>query len=61
MKALYHLFDRRFAVAAALAFAMVGATAQDTKIGAVNVERILRDSNTAKAVSTKPPKAAAKR
>ncbi len=53
MKALYHLFDRRFAVAAALAFAMVGATAQDTKIGAVNVERILRDSNTAKAVSTK--------
>jgi outer membrane protein len=53
MKALYHLLDRRFAVAAALAFAMVGAIAQDTKIGAVNVERILRDSNTAKAVSTK--------
>lgn len=53
MKALYHLFDRRLAVAAALAFAMVGAIAQDTKIGAVNVERILRDSNTAKAVSTK--------
>lgn len=53
MKSLSHLFVRRFAVAAALAFAMVGAIAQDTKIGAVNVERILRDSNTAKAVSSK--------
>lgn len=53
MKTLYHLFDRRIAVAAALALAMVGAVAQDTKIGAVNVERILRDSNTAKAVSAK--------
>lgn len=53
MKISSHLFVRRFAVAAALAFAMVGAIAQDTKIGAVNVERILRDSNTAKAVSTK--------
>lgn len=53
MKTLSQLFVRRFAVAAALAFAMVGAIAQDTKIGAVNVERILRDSNTAKAVSSK--------
>lgn len=53
MKTLYRLFDRRIAVAAALALAMVGATAQDTKIGAVNVERILRDSSTAKAVSSK--------
>lgn len=53
MKPQFHLFGRRFAVAAALALAMVGAIAQDTKIGAVNVERILRDSNTAKAVSSK--------
>lgn len=53
MKILNRLFDRRIAAAAALAFAMVGASAADTKIGAVNVERILRDSNTAKAVSTK--------
>jgi len=29
------------------------ATAQDTKIGAVNVEKILRESNTAKSVSAK--------
>jgi outer membrane protein len=53
MKSQFHQFGRRFAVAAALALAMVGAIAQDTKIGAVNVERILRDSNTAKAVSSK--------
>ncbi|MBL0918205.1 MAG: OmpH family outer membrane protein [Hydrogenophaga sp.] len=53
MKPSFPLFGRRIAVAAALALAMVGAIAQDTKIGAVNVERILRDSNTAKAVSSK--------
>lgn len=53
MKTSSRLLVRRFAVAAALACAMVGAIAQDTKIGAVNVERILRDSNTAKAVSSK--------
>jgi len=53
MKTLNHPIVRRVAVAATLALAMVGAVAQDTKIGAVNVERILRDSSTAKAVSAK--------
>ena len=53
MKTLNHPIVRRAAVAATLALTMVGAVAQDTKIGAVNVERILRDSSTAKAVSAK--------
>ncbi|HSX94094.1 MAG TPA: OmpH family outer membrane protein [Hydrogenophaga sp.] len=52
------LFARHFALAVSLALAMVGgAAAQDAKagakVGAVNVERILRDSSTAKAVSAK--------
>lgn len=52
------LFARHFTLAVSLALAMVGgAAAQDAKagakVGAVNVERILRDSTTAKAVSAK--------
>ncbi|NIM43608.1 MAG: OmpH family outer membrane protein [Hydrogenophaga sp.] len=52
------LLARHFALAVSLALAMVGgAAAQDAKagakVGAVNVERILRDSSTAKAVSAK--------
>ena len=52
------LFARQFTLAVSLALAMVGgASAQDAKagakVGAVNVERILRDSSTAKAVSAK--------
>jgi len=52
------LFARHFTLAVSLALAMVGgAAAQDAKagakVGAVNVERILRDSSTAKAVSAK--------
>ena len=44
----------RIALSTALLLTMVGAAAaQDTKVGAVNVERILRDSSTAKAVSAK--------
>lgn len=53
MKTSYRLFACRLIVVAGLAFSMVGAIAQDTKVGAVNVERILRDSATAKAVSAK--------
>jgi outer membrane protein len=52
------LFAQQLTLAVTLALAMVGgAAAQDAKagakVGAVNVERILRDSTTAKAVSAK--------
>lgn len=43
----------RIALSTALLLSVAGAAAADTKVGAVNVERILRDSNTAKAVSAK--------
>ncbi len=54
MNTSIRLFARHVALAATLMLAAIGAAAaQDTKVGAVNVERILRDSNTAKAVSAK--------
>lgn len=43
----------RIALSTALLLSVAGAAAADTKVGAVNVERILRDSSTAKAVSAK--------
>jgi outer membrane protein len=54
MKTPIRLVAGRLALSTALLLTMVGAAAaQDTKVGAVNVERILRDSTTAKAVSSK--------
>lgn len=54
MNTPFSLTVRRLALAASLSLAVIGAAAaQDTKVGAVNVERILRDSTTAKAVSSK--------
>lgn len=47
------LLAGRVALATALLLSVAGAAAADTKVGAVNVERILRDSSTAKAVSAK--------
>jgi len=53
MKTLSSLFNRRFLLAATLVLATASAAAQDVKIGFVNLERILRDSNSAKAAQTK--------
>ena len=47
------LLAGRIALSTALLLSVAGAAAADTKVGAVNVERILRDSTTAKAVSAK--------
>jgi outer membrane protein len=47
------LLAGRLALSSALLLSVFGAAAADTKVGAVNVERILRDSTTAKAVSAK--------
>ena len=53
MKTLSSLFNRRLLLAATLVLATATAAAQDVKIGFVNLERILRDSNSAKAAQTK--------
>ena len=53
MKTLSSLFNRKTLVAVALGLATLGVAAQDLRIGFVNLERILRDSSTAKAVSAK--------
>lgn len=53
MKTLTSLFNRRTLVAVALGLATLGVAAQDLRIGFVNLERILRDSNSAKAAQTK--------
>lgn len=46
-------FVRRLLLAATMALTVVGAIAQDTRVAAVNVDRIMRDSATAKAVSSR--------
>ncbi|AOF87578.1 outer membrane family protein [Hydrogenophaga sp. RAC07] len=53
MKTLSSLFNRKTLVAVALGLATLGVAAQDLRIGFVNLERILRDSNSAKAAQTK--------
>ena len=53
MKTLSSLFNRKTIVAVALGLATLGGPAQDLRIGFVNLERILRDSNSAKAAQTK--------
>jgi len=53
MKTLTSLFNRKMLVAVALGLATLGVAAQDLRIGFVNLERILRDSNSAKAAQTK--------
>ena len=53
MKTLSSLFNRKTLVAVALGLATLGVGAQDLRIGFVNLERILRDSNSAKAAQTK--------
>ncbi|WP_332738707.1 OmpH family outer membrane protein [Hydrogenophaga sp.] len=53
MKTLTSLFNRKTLVAVALGLATLGVAAQDLRIGFVNLERILRDSNSAKAAQTK--------
>jgi outer membrane protein len=53
MKTLSSLFNRKTLVAVALGLAALGVAAQDLRIGFVNLERILRDSNSAKAAQTK--------
>lgn len=49
----FSMFSSRVLVGLVLAAASLGSLAQDFKIGAVNIERVLRDSTAAKAVSTK--------
>ena len=61
MKTLSSLFNRRLALAVALVLASATVTAQDLRIGFVNLERILRDSNSAKAAQTKLEQEFAKR
>lgn len=53
MKTLSSLFNHKTLVAVALGLATLGVAAQDLRIGFVNLERILRDSNSAKAAQTK--------
>ena len=53
MKTFSRLFNRHLVVAAALAVAILSVAAADLRIGYVNLERILRDSNAAKAAQTK--------
>ncbi|PZO18903.1 MAG: hypothetical protein DCF26_06955 [Burkholderiales bacterium] len=53
MKTLSSLFNRKTLAAVVLGFATLGVAAQDLRIGFVNLERILRDSNSAKAAQTK--------
>ena len=53
MKTLSSLFNRKTFVVVALGLATLGVAAQDLRIGFVNLERILRDSNSAKAAQTK--------
>jgi outer membrane protein len=53
MKTLSSLFNRKTLVVVALGLATLGVAAQDLRIGFVNLERILRDSNSAKAAQTK--------
>lgn len=53
MKTLSSLFNRKTLAVVALGLATLGAAAQDLRIGFVNLERILRDSNSAKTAQTK--------
>ncbi len=47
------MLSRRFVVGLVLVTSSFGSFAQSLKIGALNIERVLRDSSTAKAVSAK--------
>jgi outer membrane protein len=49
----FSMFSSRVVVGLVLAAAALGAVAQDLKIGALNTERILRESATVKALSAK--------
>ncbi|WP_137918586.1 OmpH family outer membrane protein [Hydrogenophaga sp. 2FB] len=53
MKTFYRIFNRRLVLAAGLSLLTLAATAQDLRIGAVNLERILREANLAKTAQTK--------
>ncbi|QHE85782.1 OmpH family outer membrane protein [Hydrogenophaga sp. BPS33] len=53
MKTFYRILNRHLVVAAGLSLLALTATAQDLRIGAVNLERILREANLAKAAQTK--------
>jgi len=53
MKTFSRMFNRNVLMAVALGFASVAAFAQDFRVGYVNLERILRDSNSAKLAQTK--------
>lgn len=53
MKNLFHMSLKPLVVLAAAALVATSAAAQGAKIGAVNVDRILRDSAVAKAVTAK--------
>lgn len=53
MKTFYRIFNRQFVLAAGLSLMTLAATAQDLRIGAVNLERILREANLAKTAQTK--------
>ena len=53
MKTFYRNFGRQFLLVAGLSVLALTATAQDLRIGAVNLERILREANMAKTAQTK--------
>lgn len=53
MKTFSRMFNRNVLMAVALGLASVAAFAQDFRVGYVNLERILRDSNSAKLAQTK--------
>ena len=53
MKTFSRLFNRHILLAAVVGLAALTATAQDLRIGAVNIERILREANLAKASQAK--------
>ena len=53
MKTFYRNFGRHIVLVAGLSLLALTATAQDLRIGAVNLERILREANMAKTAQTK--------
>ncbi|MDO9434138.1 OmpH family outer membrane protein [Hydrogenophaga sp.] len=53
MKTFYRNFGRQVVLVAGLSVLALTATAQDLRIGAVNLERILREANMAKTAQTK--------
>ena len=53
MKTFYRNFSRQVVLVAGLSVLALTATAQDLRIGAVNLERILREANMAKTAQTK--------